>query len=230
MLKFKDVIFSSIGRKFLNGITAVALVIFVIGHLGGNLTLLIGPEAFNSYAEKLHSLGGLLYVAEVLLLLAIVVHAGVAVKLSVENSRGRSQGYRAGQQSKDGPSNYNLSSTTMIVSGLVLLAFLFLHLIQFRLRPYWDDAVSHEYYHELYQLVDQAFAQPIWVVTYSVVMLFLGFHLRHGVWSMLQTIGAMNNRWKQSVYGFALLAAVVLAVGFLILPVGMYFDVFPLGG
>ncbi len=230
MLNLKDVLTSSIGKKFLNGVTAIGLVAFVIGHLGGNLTLLISPEAFNAYSEKLHALGGVLYIAEVLLLLAIVVHAGIGIKLAIENARGRDDEYRAGQQSKGGPSNYNLSSTTMIISGLVLLMFLFLHIIQFRLAPYWREDVGAEYYHELYSLVDAAFADPIWVITYSVVMIFLGFHLRHGFWSMLQTIGTMNNRWKKSIYGIGVGVAVLLAIGFLILPVGLYFDVFPLAG
>jgi succinate dehydrogenase / fumarate reductase cytochrome b subunit len=239
MLNLKDVLTSSIGKKVLNGLTAVALVFFVIGHLGGNLTLLISPEAFNGYAAKLHSLGGLLYVIEILLLTVIVVHAGLGITLAIQNSEGRTDEYRASQKSKGGPSNYNLSSTTMIISGVVLLFFLILHIIQFRLAPYWrgDEwkqevglEAGVEYYEVLYAMVDHAFAQPIWVVTYSVVMLFLGLHLRHGIWSMLQTIGAMNNRWKKSIYGLALVLAIILGAGFLILPVGIYFEVFPLGG
>jgi len=237
MINLKDALTSSVGKKILNGLSAFALVFFVIGHLGGNLTLLISPEAFNSYAAKLHGLGFLLYIVEFGLLAAIVLHVVTSISVTLESSEARTQGYRSPQKSKEGPSNYGFSSVNMIVSGLVLLMFLVIHLIQFRLRPYWDGEYSSEtYYKHLYEMVHGAFTEtmpvlgfdfPIWVFVYCGTMAFLGFHLRHGIWSMFQSIGAMNSRWRSSMIGLSLIVGVLLAVGFFFLPIGIYLEWIP---
>ena len=232
MIKIKEALTSSIGRKVLNGLTAFALVFFVIGHLGGNLTLMVSPEAFNAYGAKLHSLGWLLYAVEIGLLAVIVIHAFTGIALSIKNLSTRSSEYRAKQTSKGGPSNFGFSSVWMIVSGLVLLMFLGIHLFQFRMRPFYTTEAKfghHEYYKHLYEMVDTAFADPVCVVAYPLVMVFLRVHLRHGIWSMFQTVGAMNSRWKQTIYGLALVLALLLAAGFFILPIGLYLDYLPLG-
>lgn len=237
MINLKDALTSSIGKKILNGLTAIGLVLFIIGHLGGNLTLMVSPEAFNSYAEKLHGLGFLLYIVEFGLLAIIVVHAVTGISAAIQNAGARSQGYRSSQSSKGGPSNYGISSLNMIISGLVLLMFLVIHLIQFRLRPYWDAKYSSEdYYKHLYEMVHTAFTDtmplfgfdfPVWVFVYCGTMVFLGFHLRHGIWSMFQSIGAMNARWKATMTTVALVLGVLIAVGFFFLPIGIYLEWIP---
>lgn len=230
MINLKDALTSSVGRKILNALAAIGLVVFVILHLAGNLTLIAGQQAFNDYAAKLHALGPFLYVLEAGLLFVIILHVVTSVQLWAKNSTSRSREYEYSQQSKEGPSNYSLSSTNMIASGLILLAFLVLHILQFRLRYLWDAQYTPEnYYKNLYTMVETAFANPVWVGVYCGAMVFLGFHLRHGVWSMFQSIGAMNSRWKSSVYGLALIVALLLAVGFFILPLGIYLGFFPLG-
>lgn len=233
MIKLKEALTSSIGKKIINGLTAFGLVAFIIVHLVGNLTLFAGADAFNAYAAKLHSLGVGLYVLEIGLVLVFLFHIGTGISVTLENSSARSSDYRSGQKSKGGPSNFSFASVRMIVSGLILLMFLGIHLLQFRLRPFISDNpdYSHEeYYKHLYTMVDNAFADPVWVATYCLVMVFLGFHLRHGVWSMFQSIGAMNSRWKKSVYGVAFIVGLLLAIGFFVLPLSMYFDWAPIGG
>ena len=222
MIKIKDALTSSLGKKILNALTAIGAVLFVVVHLAGNLTIYGGAEALNGYAEKLHALGPLLPVLEIGLLAVFVVHIVTAIMLTVENSGARSEDYVASRSSKKGPSNWSFASVRMIISGLVLLVFLGIHVAQFRLAPYWQEGVDHEYYHNLYDMVWTTFQDPVWVGAYTVAMVFLGFHLRHGVWSMLQSVGAMNSRWSKTIYSVAFIVAILVAVGFLMLPVSVY--------
>jgi succinate dehydrogenase / fumarate reductase cytochrome b subunit len=245
MLSWKRVLTSSVGKKIFNGLSALGAVVFVFAHLGGNLTLLGGAEAFNDYAAKLHALGPLLYVLEFGLIGVFLLHIVTSISVTLESSDTRGEGYEANQTSKGGPSNYGLASTKMIVSGLFLLVFTVVHLAQFRLRHWWSDTIGQgawdiaingsNYYKHLYAMVDWTFApeNPLglfWVVFYCGVMVFLGLHARHGIWSMLQTIGAMNKRWKSGLYSVAFVLGVALAVGFFWLPIHMYFFSAPPAG
>lgn len=222
MIKIKDALTSSLGKKILNALTAIGAVLFVIVHLAGNLTIYGGAEALNGYAAKLHALGPLLPVLEIGLLAVFVIHIVTAIMLTVENSGARSEDYVASRSSKKGPSKWSFASVRMIISGLVLLVFLGIHVAQFRLAPYWKEGVGADYYKHLYTDVWTAFQDPVWVGAYTIAMVFLGFHLRHGIWSMLQSVGAMNSRWSKTIYAAAFVIAVLLAVGFLMLPVSVF--------
>ncbi len=245
MVSWKQVLTSSVGKKILNGLSAIGAVLFVFAHLGGNLTLLGGQAAFNDYAAKLHALGPLLYVLEFGLIGVFLLHIVTSLAVTAESSDTRSTDYEASQSSKGGPSNYGFASNYMIISGLFLLVFMIVHLVQFRFRHWWTDTIGQgawdigitgsDYYKHLYATVDWTFApaNPLgefWVLFYCGVMLFLGFHARHGIWSMLQTVGAMNKRWKTGIYGAALVLGLALAVGFFWLPIHMYVFSPPPGG
>ena len=217
---------SQVGRKILTGVTGVLLVLFVIGHLSGNLTLLSrDPSVFNTYARFLHRFGTLVYVVEVGLAAVILLHAYLGIALAMRTARARKNGYEV-YKSKGGPSRQTLASRTMVYTGIILMVFLVIHIVQFRFGPSTDLGyvvdIKGEESRDLYRLVYETFRNIWWVIFYVGVMILLGFHLRHGVWSALQSLGAMKPRYSKVIFSLALLFGVLLAVGFLILPIYMY--------
>ncbi|NDD30477.1 MAG: succinate dehydrogenase [Proteobacteria bacterium] len=219
---------SSVGKKVITGLTGIALGLFVIVHLAGNLTLFLGEhgKAFNEYAHLLESMGHgwLLPVAEISLVALFVAHIAAAVSVSLRKREARPVGYYnsgdAGHTSKKTP-----SSQSMIYSGIVLLAFLLLHIWQFRIANLSNTAhYPTAEVRDLYRIVYGAFQSPLNVGIYVVVMLFLGLHLRHGLWSAWQSLGLNNRRVMPVLFSAAVLISILLAVGFLSIPVYLHFN------
>jgi succinate dehydrogenase / fumarate reductase cytochrome b subunit len=216
---------SSIAKKLLTGLTGLGLMAFIIMHLAGNLTLLGGKDAFNAYTHKLHSLGVLVPLAELGLLALFAAHVVSAISVWVHN-RGARGVRNAVVQSKGAPSRQSLSSRSMIITGSVLLIFTTLHVLQFRFGPAEADgyvaALGDEPVRDLHRLVVEVFKQPPFVLAYVAVMLLLGVHLRHGFWSALQSLGALNPRLRGLAYSAGVVFALVMAFGFLVLPIYVY--------
>jgi succinate dehydrogenase / fumarate reductase cytochrome b subunit len=230
MFSLKEALRSGVARKLINGVTALGLVGFLVAHLLGNLAIFAPDkgEAFNAYAATLHDLGIGLYVLEVGLLLFFVLHAWFGIKLWWQNRKARAKNYETRQKSKKGPSKFNLSSVNMALSGMILLIFVVVHVAQFRFGLFTDTTQYENtgptgQVYNLYGMVVDAFANPGWVVFYCTAVFFLGWHLRHGFWSVLQTIGAMNSRWTQTVYAIGALIAVLMATGFFLMPIYIFF-------
>lgn len=225
MSSSKDTL-STIGKKFLMGLTGLALVVFVILHLAGNL-LLLHPdsEPFNAYAHKLESFGNLLYVVEAALAAVFLIHAAAALSVTWGNRRARPVRY-AKTAAAGGPSRRNISSVSMIYTGLILLAFLVWHLWDFKFGPGMAQGymtqIDGERVRDLYRLVVEAYQNPIHVFSYVFVMLLLGVHVRHGFWSAFQSLGANHPRYTSIIYGVGAVLALILAVGFLGIPIWIY--------
>lgn len=218
---------STVGRKYVMGLSGLALVAFIIVHLAGNLTLFFGPEAFNSYVLKLESLGPLIRLAELGLMAVFVFHIIFAFSVTAQNRSARKSRYAVkGNAGK--PSRKSLASQSMIYTGGVLLIFLVAHVWMFRFQTRVNP--EHVIIHgseviNLYKPVVQAFKQPPIVIIYTAVMLFLGMHIRHGFWSAFQSLGAWHPRYTPVIYTLGVFLAVVLALGFLVLPGWVYFMV-----
>jgi succinate dehydrogenase / fumarate reductase cytochrome b subunit len=233
MIKLKKAMTSSLGQKFLMALTGVGLFIFVILHLAGNLTLYKRDGAtFNFYANSLSSYGLLLTIAEIGLLAVFLLHIVTAIGVTKSNNSARPVAYR--QWKSKGVSNQeinpsNRSSRSMIISGLCLLGFLVLHIYQFRFGPGINEGyvaiVQGQQVGDLHRVVLEVFQNPLNVVIYIVAMLLLGAHLRHGFWSMFQSMGAMRASESKQIYAISLVIALILSVGFLLIPVWMYFFV-----
>jgi succinate dehydrogenase / fumarate reductase cytochrome b subunit len=216
---------STVGRKFITGLTGAMLVGFLVVHLGGNLTLLVGPELFNSYTHHVESLGILLYTVEIVLLLVFVAHIATALGVQAEKRRARPQGY-AVHASKGAPSRKTLASRSMIVTGIVLLVFVPLHVWMFKFnqgRPSPSVLQGGKELRDLYAVVWTAFQHPAIAWGYAGVMFLLGFHLRHGFWSSLQSLGALNRRLLPVTYALGLIVAILLAAGFILLPLWLHY-------
>jgi succinate dehydrogenase / fumarate reductase cytochrome b subunit len=230
MASLRQVAWSSVGKKVITGVTGLALFGFVIVHLLGNLTLFIGPEAFNGYAYFLeHALHGwLIYAFEVVLIAFFLFHIAAAVTVAwLDKRRARPTGY-AMVRDAGGGSRKTLSSRTMIYTGIILLVFVVIHVKMFKFadHPLITRSDGHAM-KNLYAVVVDAFNDPLIVAAYVAVMILLGFHLRHGVWSAFQSLGWASERSLPLLTGLALVFAVLLAVGFLILPIYIFLFVDP---
>ena len=218
---------SPIGRKFLTGVTGLGLTLFVIAHMLGNLSYFSSnPNAYNAYSDTLVGLGALLYAIELGLLAFVLIHIVLGVKIYLGKKRARPLDYSE-YESAGEPSRQTISSRSMIVTGLILMVFLVLHLVSFKYGPGIEEgyvvSVGGEEMRDLRRLLEERFQHPLYAFGYPVVMILLGFHLRHGIWSALQSLGAMNSRLTPVVYSIGGLLAVLIAIGFLVLPVWIYF-------
>ncbi len=227
MIPLRKALTSTVGKKILMAFSGLGLVGFVIVHLLGNLTLYRSEgTAFNAYAHTLDSLGVLKLIAEFGLIGVFGLHIYTGLTVKMHNLSARPIGYNQ-TRSKGGPSLSNPASRNMIITGLVILGFLILHIWQFRFGPgieagYVADAKG-EAVRDLHRLVVETLKNPLFAGIYSAVMILLGMHLRHGFWSAFQSLGAMNARLTRPIYGFGFVLALLLAAGFLGIPVWIYF-------
>lgn len=192
---------SSIGKKIIVAATGVAMLLFLAGHLVGNLLVFKGPEALNSYAKWLHSLGGLLWVARIGLLVAIVLHVVATIQLVRANRAARPVAYGC-----DSTRRASKASRTMIVSGLIILLFVVYHLMHFTwgtLNGYYDSSNARYFLpngdHNVYNMVIDGFKWIPASLFYIVAMGLLCLHLSHGFSSSLQTLGVTTPRTRTAI-------------------------------
>lgn len=225
----RSVLENPITRKLITGVTGLGLMIFVLIHMIGNLTYFSpDPDAYNRYSDTLIGLGPLLWVVELGLLAFFVFHAFVGVSIWLKKRSSRPIGYEV-YRSVGSPSLQSTSSRSMIITGAILLLFLIIHLISFK----YGAGVSEGYVvnvdgvdvRDMKRLLEEKFASPLYTFAYVAVMLLLAVHLRHGVWSALQSLGAMSPRLTPVVYSAGLFIGLLIAIGFFVLPVYIYFFV-----
>jgi succinate dehydrogenase / fumarate reductase, cytochrome b subunit len=204
---------SSIGSKLLIALTGLGLFIFLIGHLSGNLLFLFGPAAFNEYSHTLVS-NPLVYVAEAGLAAIFLLHIYKTVRLYAGAQVARPVGY-VRKEWAGGPSRKTWASTTMILSGIIVLAFVVLHLRKFKFGPWYETA---EGIRDLYRLQIEIFSNPGYVAFYMLAMVVIGFHLWHGVPSIAQSLGIDHPKYSRRIIGIGRALAVLIAGGFFILP------------
>ena len=212
---------SPIGKKIITGVTGLVLTLFVIFHATGNLLLLTNPKAYNQLAHFLDSLGLLLFLVEAILMGALIFHITIGVILTFNNMRSRTIGYEK-IQSAGFPSKQSISSRTMIFTGSVLLIFLISHLLTFKFVQCDYIVIDGITMRNLSKLVIEIFHQPIYTITYSGVMIFLGFHLSHGIWSGLQSLSLINSERSHIIHWISFLVAVLIALGFIAIPIVIY--------
>lgn len=228
MLRVRDVLRSTLGQKFLMAATGLALMLFVVAHLLGNLTLLM-PDgtAFNMYANQLHTLGVILKIAEVSLSILAILHIFLAIRLKYLALRARPTSYD-GARTKMGPSKMSYSSRNLIITGFMILFFLVIHIIQFKYgaaqsEGYVVNLQGHAV-RDLYRLVRESFHQPVTVGFYILSLVFLALHLKHGFWSSFQSLGATRPGSSNAIYYTGIVFSILLFLGYTLIPVSMYFD------
>jgi succinate dehydrogenase / fumarate reductase cytochrome b subunit len=222
---------SSIGKKQVVAATGLLLVGFLIAHLAGNLLVFRGPAAFNEYSETLTK-NPLIYVAEAGLAAIFLVHIGATLSLTRANRDARPVGY-AMVRSRGRPSRRTFASQWMILSGGLVAVFAVLHLMTFKFGPglaagykFVDPAGHGEaVMRDIYRLEIEVFHRPLYVLWYAFAMGVLGLHLHHAITSSFETFGLDHPRWTPLVGQASRALAWLIAVGFLMIPLLVLFDV-----
>lgn len=184
---------SSLGKKYVMALTGLGLYLFVIIHLLGNLQVFAGPTKINEYAHTLKATPPILWGARLGLLAIVVLHITAAIQLTKANRKARPQQYAVGK-----PVASTFAQRTMVVSGLVLLAFILFHLSHFTLG--WVNPQYLEFhdpltgYHDVRRMMIEGFANPLVAVFYIVSMGLLLLHLSHGVSSTFQSLGLRSKK------------------------------------
>ena len=126
-----DFVKSTIGRKILMALTGIVLVLFVLGHMLGNLQIFLGAEVINAYAYKLHHVlpTALLWTIRLFLIICVTIHIWAAITLTLDNRRARPEKY-----SVDRTVQATYAAKTMRMSGVILLAFILFHLAHYTAR------------------------------------------------------------------------------------------------
>jgi succinate dehydrogenase / fumarate reductase cytochrome b subunit len=199
---------TSVGKKQLMAITGLLFLLFLTTHLLGNLSIYGGPAAFVAYAEHLHALGKLLVAAEVGMALALIIHVGTALVLFFENRRARPVKYA---MDKSGGGR-TFSSQTMPYTGLLILAFIGVHLATF--SHHLVDQTTRN----IFQIATDVFAQKLFLAIYLIAMVIVALHVRHGLWSAFQTIGANHPKYMPFIQKLSIVFAVLVGIGFFSLP------------
>ena len=174
-------------------VTGVILLLFVIGHLLGNLQIFIGPDWINSYSQHLHDLGPLLWLIRVFLIATVILHIYFTILLAIENRRARPESYVDRDYVKA-----TWASRHMVVSGLVVFAFVIFHLLHFtgrKFNPQFPllklDPLNR---YDVYSMMVYGF-QNVYVSIFYILGLFLlTLHLTHGSSSLFQSIGLNDSK------------------------------------
>ena len=210
---------TTIGKKVLVAVTGIIGILFVFGHMIGNLKVFLGPKHINDYGEWLRTLGEpalprtvLLWIIRVVVLAAVITHITLTAQLALRSRASRQSRYA---DHKAVQASY--ASRTMRWGGAFILLFIVFHLLDLTWGPANGDFIRGDVYHN----VVQSFQRPVVTAVYLVAMLCLGMHLYHGTWSVFQTLGVNRARWDRTIRRLALGIALVISVGFAVVPLGV---------
>lgn len=198
-------------------VTGLALMLFVVGHLLGNLQIFLGFEWMNAYAHHLASSPLLLWPARAALLVILLIHMGIGVWLAIENRRARPVRYAV-----RGTIEASLPSRLMVFLGLSVFCFIVFHLMHFtlgRVDPRIFGLVDPRGRHDVYSMVVLGFQDPGVVAVYLLALFFLAAHLRHGAYGFLQSLGLLNENSLPKAKGLALLFSILIFLGYSVIPV-----------
>lgn len=216
---------NSVGRKVLMAVTGLLLVGFITVHLLGNLSIFAGSEAINIYAEKLHSLGPVVWIFRLVMLVLFLVHITFGIQLTMENSSASPEAYAIKKRLKT-----TFAAESMIYTGLIILTFLLYHLLHFTMHIVHTDAVSAVQTlvngrPDVFTMVGKSFNSAFVSIAYVIAMIALAFHLFHGIQSFVQTIGFNNGPSQDKVAGIGKLAAIFYGVVYITIPLAFLFHI-----
>jgi succinate dehydrogenase cytochrome b subunit len=205
---------TTVGKKAIMAVTGFVLFGFVCGHLLGNLQVFLPPEKLNHYAATLKSLPVLLWGTRITLLLAVGLHIWSSFQLWLLQREARPIKYI-----KKANLNSTYASRTMLWSGPILLAFVIFHLLQFTFGAVHPGAPFDK--QNVYNNVVTGF--QVWPVSlfYIIAMTMLCYHLYHGLWSMIQSLGFSHPVYTPWLQRLAKVVAILIAAGNISIPVAV---------
>ncbi|MBI5387360.1 MAG: succinate dehydrogenase cytochrome b subunit [Verrucomicrobia bacterium] len=216
---------SSLGKKYVMAVSGFVLLLFVVGHLAGNLQIFLPPHYLNHYAAFLQSNLEVIWPVRLVLLALLVLHIVAAVQLEVENKAARPTSYA---QKEPGAASF--ASRSMLLSGLMIGAFVVYHLLHYTavvqavnftgvdFAKLVDPATGHR---DVYAMTVYGFSKLPVSAFYLLAMGLLCLHLSHGTQSMFQSLGWKNSYYSPLIAKAAWVLAVVLFLGYSSIPVGV---------
>ena len=213
---------SVIGKKVVMAVTGAVLILFVLAHMAGNLKIFAGPEEINAYSRFLREVGWpefgygqLLWIVRSVLLICAVLHITAATQLTLMNRQARPVGYG---EKKNVETTWG--ALTMRWGGVLLAVFIVFHLFHFTGGMVGFQPGQFEHL-MVYQNVVAGFQVLPIALFYILAMAFLGLHLDHGIWSMLQTLGWVTVQNTHALRMTSRIIAIIIFVGFVSVPVSV---------
>jgi succinate dehydrogenase / fumarate reductase cytochrome b subunit len=209
---------SSVQLKIGMAVTGAVMLLYLVAHMIGNLKIFFGAEAIDTYAAWLRIVGEpalpeetLLWIVRLALLASVVVHIVSATILAR-----RAHAARPVKYAHRPPVKGSYAARTMRWGGVIIALFIVYHILDLTTGTLNPNGVHGD----VHANVVADFAPDRWYVTlaYTLAVLAVGFHVRHGLWSGLQTLGRSSAATQNALKGVALGVAVVLTVGFLSVP------------
>ena len=213
---------TSIGKKAVMAVTGIVFLLFLVAHMLGNLKVFLGRADYNAYAAWLRTMGApavphrwALTILEIVLVASAVLHVGSATELALRARRARPVKYAGGRPRQ------GYASRTMRTGAILIAAFVIYHLLDLTFRVANPKGIAGDPYDN----VVADFRDPVVTIFYVICLVVIGLHIRHGVWSALQTLGRSNARRQRAVNVFAIAFSVILIAGFLAVPFGVVIGV-----
>lgn len=216
---------STVGLKWLMGLSGLVLSAFVVVHMLGNLQIYLGPEAINAYAESLRKMPVLLWTARIVLLVAFLLHVFSAFRITQLNRAARPQAYELWS-----PQVTTYAARTMFMGGIILAGFVLYHLAHFTFgltHPEHFKLHDAKGRHDVYAMVVLGFRQPLVSLSYLVAMVPLLLHLQHGVSSFLQTFGINHPRYNSIIRALGPVVGLIVFFGNCSIPLAVLAGLIP---
>lgn len=222
---------SSIGKKFIAAVTGLILFGFLVGHMAGNLKFFTGSAEngiphIDEYGQALKVLGApflpnmvALWIARGVLLVSLILHITVVIQLALQNTEARPVAYHRSKTK-----SASLPAKWMMYTGALVLMFIIFHILHFTTGTIKLGEFEHGY---VFNNLRNSFSKFPVAAAYTAMMLVLGFHLFHGVWSMFQTLGLDNPDRNRALRMFAIVMTGVVAIGFAAIPVSFILGIVP---
>lgn len=204
---------STIGKKIAMAVSGILLIGFLVTHVVSNLAIFTDPLHLDAWGRFLRSLGPLLLIARIGLVVLAVIHVTAALQLIARDRAARPEAYAGSAGAKS-----RWLAFGMRLGGILLLAFIFIHLANLTWGTWHPGFVHGSVSANVFALFR---TWPMFAWFYVVVMAFLALHLGHGTWSFFQTMGLNHPAWNSLRWPLAILTAVGIAGGFLIIPLAI---------
>ncbi len=224
---------SSLAKKYWMSLTGLFLCLFLVGHLAGNMQLLIAPEngardAFNEYAYFMtHNPG--IKILSYLTYFSILFHAIDGIALAIQNRKARPEKYAYNNPA----ANSTWASRQMALLGSIILVFIILHLNDFWAKMHFGnleiyDTPNIKGVKDLYALCRHEFVEEgvLHAVVYTIAMVVLGFHLSHGFQSAFQTLGLNHKKYTPIIKKTGTLFSILVPLLFALIPWLMHFEIY----
>jgi succinate dehydrogenase / fumarate reductase cytochrome b subunit len=220
--------YSSLTKKFIMSLMGLFLITFLFVHLGLNLTVLLdlGSDNYPLFNEAAHFMATnpFIQVFQWVLFAGFIIHIFYGIVLQLQNWASRPKGYMV-----KGSAEENVFSQYMIYTGIVVFIFLVIHFVNFfMIAKGIIPGVQHvevdgKEMENLGKLIVDLFSNGYYVTFYIIALLILGFHLDHGFQSAFQSLGLQNKKFGPFLKGLSHIVAVILTIGFIIIPLVIYF-------